>query len=209
MASVAIGLVAVSGSTSNGASGRSVAVVGQATVPGAAHVDMGEPGRTATGTCPHARRGLAFYRLRWRRWTELRQASVSGHRRPPRNCADARYLARVWKSRSFEARQAYGRWWWAVSHDPDRAILYVFGPVYGPAAVGVAECESDPNRHRDGQVPKGSVWAENGQYLGLFQMGSYARATFGHSSTVIGQVRAAHRYFVASGRDWSPWECQP
>jgi hypothetical protein len=54
-----------------------------------------------------------------------------------------------------------------------------------------------------------SVWANNGQYLGLFQMGSYARSAYGHSVNPWGQARAAHRYYVASGRDWSPWECKP
>ena len=30
--------------------------------------------------------------------------------RAPRNCADARYLAALWRSRSFEQRQVTGRW---------------------------------------------------------------------------------------------------
>jgi len=51
--------------------------------------------------------------------------------------------------------------------------------------------------------------AQNGQYLGLFQMGSYARARYGHSGTADGQARAAHRYYLDSGRDWSPWSCRP
>jgi hypothetical protein len=52
-----------------------------------------------------------------------------------------------------------------------------------------------------------SVWAENGQYLGLFQMGSYARARYGHATNAWGQARAAHRYWLAAG--WSPWTCRP
>jgi len=51
--------------------------------------------------------------------------------------------------------------------------------------------------------------ASNGQYLGLFQMGSYARSRYGHSGTADGQARAAHRYYIDSGRDWSPWSCRP
>jgi hypothetical protein len=56
-----------------------------------------------------------------------------------------------------------------------------------------------------------SVWANNGQYLGLFQMGDYARARYGHGRDPWTQARAAHRYYVASGRDWSPWDprCRP
>jgi hypothetical protein len=40
-------------------------------------------------------------------------------------------------------------------------------------------------------------------------MGDYARGRYGHSETALGQAQAAYRYFVASGRDWSPWTCQP
>ena len=51
--------------------------------------------------------------------------------------------------------------------------------------------------------------AQNGQYLGLFQMGSSERRLFGHGETAHQQALAAHRYFVVSGRDWSPWSCKP
>ena len=78
-----------------------------------------------------------------------------------------------------------------------RAITTVFGP-YAQQALRVAYCESHYN-----------VWARNGQYLGLFQMGSYARSRFGHTWDPWGQARAAYRYFVLAGRDWSPWACRP
>jgi hypothetical protein len=67
-------------------------------------------------------------------------------------------------------------------------------------AWSVARCETGGTM---------SVWANNGQYLGLFQMGAYARGRYGHSTNPWGQARAAHRYYVASGRDWSPWTCKP
>jgi hypothetical protein len=78
-----------------------------------------------------------------------------------------------------------------------RIIRIVFGD-YGDQAVRVASCESGL-----------TIGAQNGQYLGLFQMGSYARSTYGHSWNPWGQARAAYRYFVASGKDWSPWSCKP
>lgn len=78
-----------------------------------------------------------------------------------------------------------------------RIIQVVFGK-YGSQAVRVAKCESGL-----------SEWARNGQYLGLFQMGSYARARYGHAWNPWAQARAAYRYFVASGRGWSPWACKP
>jgi len=65
-------------------------------------------------------------------------------------------------------------------------------------AIRVAACESGFNTR-----------AVNGQYLGIFQMGSTERATYGHGPSARKQARSAHRYFVASGRDWSPWACKP
>jgi hypothetical protein len=74
----------------------------------------------------------------------------------------------------------------------------VFGTRYCGQALRVARCESHLR-----------VTARNGQYLGLFQMGSSERRRFGHGATAYKQATAAHRYFVLSGRDWSPWSCKP
>jgi hypothetical protein len=76
---------------------------------------------------------------------------------------------------------------------PRAVICRVFGR-YCSQALAVARCESNLSTN-----------AENGQYLGLFQMGSSERRLFGHGADLHAQVRAAHRYFVRSGRDWSPW----
>jgi hypothetical protein len=78
---------------------------------------------------------------------------------------------------------------------PKAAICSVFGSRCNEA-VAVARCES-----------RLSTKAENGQYLGLFQMGSYERRLFGHGRSAREQAVAAHRYFLRSGRDWSPWSC--
>jgi hypothetical protein len=78
---------------------------------------------------------------------------------------------------------------------PKAAICAVFGD-HCAEAVAVAWCESHL-----------STTAQNGQYLGLFQMGAYERRLFGHGPTAHAQAVAAHRYFVRSGRDWSPWSC--
>jgi hypothetical protein len=80
---------------------------------------------------------------------------------------------------------------------PSSVICKVFGG-YCQQALAVARCESGLQ-----------TTATNGQYLGLFQMGSSERQLYGHGPTVRAQVIAAHRYFVASGRDWSPWSCKP
>lgn len=78
-----------------------------------------------------------------------------------------------------------------------RVIRVVFGK-YGEQAVRVSRCESGL-----------TIGAQNGQYLGLFQMGSSERARYGHGWNPWAQAKAAYRYFVASGRDWSPWSCKP
>jgi hypothetical protein len=68
----------------------------------------------------------------------------------------------------------------------------------GWQAVRVAKCESGWS-----MTPR----AQNGQYLGMMQMGSYARSRYGHSSNPWGQMAAAYRYYRDAG--WSPWACRP
>ena len=79
---------------------------------------------------------------------------------------------------------------------PRKAICEVFRGRCREA-VAVAWCESRLDTN-----------AQNGQYLGLFQMGSSARRLFGHGPSAHEQAVAAHRYYVVSGRDWSPWSCR-
>ena len=76
-------------------------------------------------------------------------------------------------------------------------ICGVFGP-YCSQALRVAWCES---RMR--------TTAANGQYLGLFQMGGYARQRYGHGPDPWTQVEDAFRYFADSGFSWGPWTCKP
>lgn len=72
------------------------------------------------------------------------------------------------------------------------AICYFWHPC--GFAIAVARCESGL-----------STGATNGQFLGLFQMGEYARSKYGHSSTFFGQAQAAYHYYQDAG--WGPWEC--
>jgi hypothetical protein len=64
----------------------------------------------------------------------------------------------------------------------------------GAQALQVGYCESKYDRE-----------AENGQYLGLMQMGSSERRRFGHGPDPWTQAEAAHRYYLLSG--WWPWSC--
>jgi hypothetical protein len=78
--------------------------------------------------------------------------------------------------------------------DVPAIIDAVFGPD-GWKARAVAWCES-----------RFSVFARNGQYRGIFQMGDHERATYGGSSfDKWEQIEAAHRYFLVAG--WGPWQC--
>jgi hypothetical protein len=111
-------------------------------------------------------------------------------RRPPRTTdSDA--------GRRTTAERMRGRIAPERSRTPQQVVCRVFRRDCRDA-LRVAHCES---RFRTD--------ATNGQYLGLFQMGSTARSLYGHGATAVVQARAAHRYFVDSGRDWSPWSCRP
>ena len=121
-----------------------------------------------------------------------------------KTCRWARYAAGEHRARAKSAARALEVWRRRIA-DPDFAIEVVFG-AYAWQAKRVSACESGD---RDGDLSPHVVRATNGQYLGMFQMGSSERARYGHGSTPIAQVRAAYAYFVASGRDWSPWSCKP
>ena len=157
----------------------------------AGHVVYGE-------RCRSARNAAVHYRaLTWER-----QAARGGELadRAPivrgKTCRWARYAAGVHQARARSAGRALERWRRVISN-PTSAICHVFG-AYCAEALRVASCESGRGIH-----------AVNGQYLGMFQMGSSERARYGHGSTPLAQARAAYAYFVDSGRDWSPWSCKP
>lgn len=95
--------------------------------------------------------------------------------------------------RALREREASRR----AAMSPRIAICHVF-ERHCEQAVAVAWCES-----------RLQTTAQNGQYRGLFQMGSSERRLFGHGRTARQQAVAAHKYFVDSGRDWSPWSCKP
>ncbi len=78
----------------------------------------------------------------------------------------------------------------------EQVIRQVFG-VYGSQAVRVFTCESGLR-----------TWAQNGQYLGIAQMGSWARARYGHGPDAYTQARAAYHYFRDNGYSWrGAWSC--
>jgi hypothetical protein len=94
-----------------------------------------------------------------------------------------------------------------TEHNRVHAINHAFcsgnvnGCWRGNEALRVAYCESGP-----------SLWPyarSSGGHYGMFQFGAFARARYGFRWQPWFQARAAYRYFVDSGRDWSPWSCKP
>jgi hypothetical protein len=114
--------------------------------------------------------------------------ATRGLRKAAKEVSYYRRLLRVREEKRIARRLA--------SAPPRVAICGVFGR-YCRQALSVAWCES-----------RLETTAQNGQYLGLFQMGSSERELFGHGPTAHAQAVAAHRFFVLSGRDWSPWGCR-
>lgn len=91
------------------------------------------------------------------------------------------------------------------------AITWAFcGHSYKPCWLGneaivVAGCET-------GQTY--SVWAENGQYKGLFQLGKKERERWGHGNNPWAQAAAAYRMYKETsttepGPRWHRWSCRP
>jgi hypothetical protein len=141
-----------------------------------------------------------FERHRWllrdpRFRNEAKLRLVAARRTIAANRADAaRARAQIERA---ERAARHRRLLTQVAKSPVRAICHVFRGYCGEA-LRVARCESGYQ-----------TTAQNGQYLGIFQMGTTARQLFGHGTTPLAQARAAYRYFVRSGRDWSPWSCKP
>jgi hypothetical protein len=149
-------------------------------------------------TLKHDQDVIRFFRHhRWLlqspRFAKVARRQLSHHRRS--QAAAEHRIART--TAAIAARNRVRRLT-VVSRLPRSAICQVFGSRYCHQALRVARCESHLK-----------TWARNGEYLGLFQMGSTERRLYGHGETAIEQARAAHRYFVRSGRDWSPWSCKP
>lgn len=113
----------------------------------------------------------------------------------PQGYAYRRWVLRLWTSRKQQACSTA-----RLVRTPEGAIRFVFGR-YADEALSVAWCES-----------RLDVWATNGQYVNILQMGYNERRAYGWhvaGSPPLVAARAAYRYFAATGYDWSPWQCRP
>jgi hypothetical protein len=129
---------------------------------------------------------------RFRKEAKVRLVAAH-HQLAAARAAASRERARLERSARMAQRRALER----LENSPVKAICHVFR-TRCDEALRVARCESGYQTN-----------AQNGQYLGLFQMGTNERRLFGHGPTALAQAKAAYRYFVLSGRNWSPWSCKP
>jgi hypothetical protein len=159
---------------------------------------LGNPHHAASGHRMDAYHAAIWQRHDLRRLVrqELRQAA-----RTHRSVARPRHVswslprlrrARAWRWRVLVHLRHLPTWRPPRPTSVVGAVCYFWHPC-GPA-LRVFTCESGL-----------STTAANGQYLGLAQMGEYARGRYGHGRDAWTQARAAHAYYVAAG--WGPWEC--
>lgn len=84
--------------------------------------------------------------------------------------------------------------------DTKRAICVTFGR-YCSQALRVAGCETGWTY---------SIYARNGDHLGLFQVSAQWRRDIpGFAYNAWAQSRHAYRVFARTGYSWRPWTCQP
>lgn len=128
----------------------------------------------------------------WQDKIYVNRTPTSYTERTAHGCKYLKWSGQRWATRANDYFKQY-----VSLQNPKTAICHVFGE-YCNQALNITWCES-----------RYSIWAENGQYRGLFQMGSSERQLFGHGNTALDQAIAAHKYFISSGKDWSPWSCSP
>ncbi len=75
-----------------------------------------------------------------------------------------------------------------------RAVCHYFTGSLCSTAMKIVNCETGGTY---------TPWSANGQHLGIFQMGSHERATYGHGNNVWAQSKAAYAYFKDAG--FGPW----
>lgn len=159
---------------------------------------IGKQGKSTYKCKRNYEAGIVHKRLKtwdWQRRLYLHRTSTEYRERVVKGCAYLRYLNKKWTHRAHNHYEL----WLEIRESPQNAICHVFG-IYCTEALKVSSCETGGTFH---------VGATNGQYLGLFQMGSYARSKYGHGLTALEQSYCAYKYFVDSGKDWSPWGCRP
>ena len=147
----------------------------------------------------HRYHRLAAHRLSSRGGTPLAMATLE------RLAAQARRVHRHHPGRALRAIFArLCRQWRAVHRRPSpedvAGSVRLAASRYGLRADGmlrVARCESNLQRA-----------ATNGQYLGLFQLGAYARERYlrGSWNDAYANAMAAARYAHDAG-GWAPWTC--
>lgn len=116
--------------------------------------------------------------------TDYKEKKVSCQSRPY-----LRWINKLWSRRADHLYKRYNQ----LNNNPKLAICYFFKSNCAKA-LSVAWCESKYHRY-----------ARNGQYMGIWQMGNFARDTYGHGDTPLEQTYYAYQYYKDEG--WQPWSC--
>lgn len=151
---------------------------------------------TQQATQVHALRyAIRWHRARtwhWQRSAGVRPTTTHYAERSTTSLAFLKWINNLWQRRLTAARRQAAR---ISSASVPALICRVFGSVCG-AARSIAWTES---RYR--------TWAKNGQYLGIFQMGSSERETYDTLpyTTAYNQIVDAHNMYLARG--FEPWYC--
>lgn len=181
---------------------------------------LAAPGHTASAYkpttkfqpgCLEVRQGINFYRGKVWHWQDklgwARAKSNFITKEQPASCKYAYWVSQLWALRASYFHNRYNSLWNAKTPDQIKFVIRWVFKGYGDQAVEVASCETGGTF---------SLWAENGQYKNIFQMGESERTQFGwHTigSPAIVAAKAAKAYFDYSlrvnGYGWYPWECRP
>jgi hypothetical protein len=109
---------------------------------------------------------------------------------------------------------------WAIGHATDAQAHYQPGAHNAIHAINLVWCGKSNTYCAEGNKAarvarceaSARYWytrpqdAKNGQYLGMFQMGEWARGEYGHGPSVWHQARAAYKNWKDNG--WqNQWEC--
>ena len=111
----------------------------------------------------------------------------------------------------FNTSYAYAAKWKPGVTNTKNAIMWAFcGKHYKPCwlgheALAVSNCETGGTY---------SIWASNGWYKGLFQMGPSERAIWGFGNDPWEQALSAYRMYKwtsthEGGPRWHRWACRP
>lgn len=170
--------------------------------PAAAGYASSSSSTRATAQVVSLRHAVVWHRSRTWYWQDRAGVARTVSRHVERRTTSApflRWVARLWGQRRVAARRHYATLARTSSSSIVAAtICRVFGAARCATAKAIAWTESKWSTH---------PYPPNPTHFGIFQLDASAIAAYarGRYSTVLDQVRAAFRMYLARG--WEPWTC--